>query len=61
MAHFENDVLNLVEIMIPPMMSSTMSSEQVLGDKTEEDKKPGRKEKEDSEKSDKTIANKESM
>lgn len=64
MAHFENEVLNLVEIMVPPMMSSTMSSEQVLGDKNkgnEEDKKVGRKEKEDSEKSDKTIANKESM
>ena len=30
-AHFENEVLNLSEIMIPPLMSSTMSSEDVLG------------------------------
>ena len=26
MAHFENEVLHLSEIMIPPLMSSTMSS-----------------------------------
>lgn len=30
-AHFENEVLHLSEIMIPPLMSSTMSSEDVLG------------------------------
>lgn len=30
-AFFENDILALHEIMIPPLMSSTMSSEQVLG------------------------------
>ena len=29
--HFENDVLHLSEIMIPPLMSSTMSSKDVLG------------------------------
>ena len=58
--------------MIPPLMSSTMSSEDVLG-KTgnsntsksqkaiEGEKSTGRPEKEDAEKSDKTIANKESM
>jgi hypothetical protein len=28
---FENEVLKLHEIMIPPLMSSTMSSEDVLG------------------------------
>ena len=70
---FENEVLKLHEIMIPPLMSSTMSSEDVLGrmeqsnqNKTQkatesEKKTAGRPEKEDNEKSDKTIANKESM
>ena len=70
---FENEVLKLHEIMIPPLMSSTMSSEDVLGrtgnsntSKTQEaiggeEKSAGRPQKEDSEKSDKTIANKESM
>ena len=65
---FENDILKLHEIMIPPLMSSTMSSEDVLGrlDKTAQNKtqnksEGGRPEKEDSEKSDKTLANKESM
>ena len=28
---FENEVLKLHEIMIPPLMSSVMSSEQILG------------------------------
>ena len=32
-AHFENEVLHLSEIMIPPLMSSTMSSEDLLGNK----------------------------
>ena len=32
-AHFENEVLNLSEIMIPPLMSSTLSSEDILGKK----------------------------
>ena len=77
---FENEVLKLHEIMIPPLMSSTMSSEDVLGrmgnsdqNKTQkttegnqkvvgaEEKANGRPEKADSEKSDKTIANRESM
>jgi hypothetical protein len=26
-AHFENEILNLAEVMIPPLMSSTMSGE----------------------------------
>ena len=30
-AHFENDVLHLSEVMIPPLMSSTMGSEDILG------------------------------
>ena len=70
---FENEVLKLHEIMIPPLMSSTMSSEDVLGrignsntsktQKTIEGKETvaGRPEKNDAEKSDKTLANRESM
>ena len=66
---FENDVLHLTEIMIPPLMSSTLSSEDVLGNKNKSGSQTnqnstegaGRPEKPDSEKSDKTLANKESM
>ena len=32
-AHFENEVLKLYEIMIPPIMSSTMNPEVILGQK----------------------------
>ena len=71
-AHFENEVLHLSEIMIPPLMSSTMSSEDILGkngetgntktqNKSEEGSKGGRPEKDDAEKSDKTLKNLESM
>lgn len=78
-AIFENEVLHLSSIMIPPLMSSTMSGEDVLdrdnnqSNKTSsgttaqkeqvsiETKESGRPEKEDSEKSDKTIQNRESM
>ena len=71
--YFENEVLKLHEIMIPPMMSSTMSSEDVLGRKEQIAAKNGQKkaegdnpaggrpEKPEDEKSDKTLANKESM
>ena len=71
-AHFENEVLHLSEIMIPPLMSSTMSSEDLLGNKnksestktqntSEGSSKGGRPEKDDTQKSEKTIQNKESM
>jgi hypothetical protein len=71
-AHFENEVLHLSEIMIPPLMSSTMSSEDLLGNKNKDGKNPaqnnseegskgGRPEKDNAQKSDKTLANKESM
>ena len=84
-AFFENKVLSLNTIMIPPLMSSTLNGEDILGtnNKTEqnknqdniegkktnsktqvintEEKKGGRPEKPDDQKSDKTIANKESM
>ena len=76
-AYFENEVMKLSEIMIPPVMSSTMRMED-LKDKNNEtqtnktqiktegkvstdDKKAGRPEKADAEKSEKTIQNKESM
>ena len=57
---FENDILELSKIMIPPMMSSTMNAEalaQVHGDK----KSVGGQELPDNEKSDKTLANREAM
>lgn len=76
-ANFENNILHLTEIMIPPLMSSTMSSQDILGTrnqstqkqnqnnieagKNSETKEVGRPQKSDNEKSDKTIANKESM
>ena len=64
MAHFENEIIHLYDVMIPPLMSSTMSSEDILGKKaasTDSDGEAGRPEKKDSEKSEKTIQNKESM
>ena len=78
-AYFENDVLDLLHVFIPPLMSSTMNAD-VLGGGKEgdskdggnksggqkakvpgEEKEAGRKEKPDDEKSEKTIANRESM
>ena len=73
-AYFENDILHLSQIMIPPLMSSTLNGEDILGTKEKsnnsnsqnttvstETKQTGRPEKADSEKSDKTIQNRESM
>jgi hypothetical protein len=62
-AIFENQILKLSEIMIPPLMSSTMNGEAILGkrDNKVEEKQTGRPQKEDNEKSDKTILNQESM
>lgn len=68
-AYFENDVLDLVNVFIPPLMSSTMN-ENILnrvrgsdspGAGSNEPAPAGRKEKADDEKSEKTIANRESM
>ena len=73
-AYFENNVLNLSEIMIPPMMSSTMSNKngeinkqnpkdapttKKQGKINLEEKNVGRPEKEDDQKTEKTIMNKE--
>ena len=72
--HFENEILHLSEIMIPPLMSSTMSGEELrslqtdrtLGNSNQKEqgkneKEAGRPKKEENELSEKTIQNKESM
>ena len=58
-AKFENGVLNLNDLFIPPMSSNTMSTkvQQQIKDK----KEAGREELPDDEKSEKTIQNRESM
>ena len=64
--HFENEVLNLAEIMMPLQMSSTMSGKEgtaKVDDKSKskakvDEKNTGRPEKPDDEKSQKTIQNK---
>jgi hypothetical protein len=70
LAHFENDILDLPAMMIPPLMSSTMSGEDILGIKGKSNSsnsqntsegEVGRPEKPDDQKSEKTIQNKESM
>ena len=72
-AVFENEVLHLTQIMIPPLMSSTLSSEDVLDIKSQDNTSKnqnttegttsagGRPKKSDDEKSDKTLANEESQ
>lgn len=71
-AYFENEVLKLAELMVPLQSSNTMSGEtpkaQTKGKETEkaaanmgQEKKVGRAEKPDDQKSEKTIQNKESM
>lgn len=69
-AYFENDILDLVNVFIPPASSATTSGSDLLGRtktntpiKTDNntDGKTGRPALPDDEKSDKTIANKESM
>ena len=70
-AYFENEVLHLSEIMIPPLMSSTLNAQDVLGNKgqgnsvkkqssSDTSSTGGRPEKPDNQKSEKTIQNKES-
>ena len=73
-AYFENDILDLVNVFIPPLMSSTMNAEvlnktkspgQTTGGSVSQgetgNEGAGRPEKANDEKSAKTIANKESM
>lgn len=62
-AYFENDILDLVNVFIPPLMSSTMNGDTInkmKGGKGS-DQKAGRKELPDDQKSTKTIQNRESM
>ena len=56
-AYFENDILDLVNVFIPPLMSSTMNAEVLNKDS---DNKAGRPQKADDEKSTKTIQNQQS-
>ena len=64
-AYFENEILDLVNIFIPPLMSSTMNVDALNksrnGSNTEGNGEVGRNEKPDDEKSEKTIQNRESM
>ena len=65
-AYFENDILDLVRVFVPPLTSNTMNAEalqQRAANKTTQDgsNNAGRPEKQDNEKSDKTIQNRESM
>ena len=73
-AYFENDILDLVRVFIPPMMSSTMNAEALAGRGNVTGKEnngnassgngtgqAGRPEKADNEKSDKTLQNRQSM
>ena len=64
----KKDILKLNQIMVPPLMSSTLSGEDILGTKdqgktsqNQNNTEGGRPEKADDEKSDKTIANKEAQ
>lgn len=62
-AHFENDILDLVNVFIPPLMSSTMNADVLdkTGSNASGNGEAGRNELPDDEKSEKTIANEESM
>ena len=76
-AYWENDILNLVQVFVPPMSSATMNADTLreltsgngrnTGTGTtgsssgQSDGEVGRPEKDDSEKSEKTIANRDSM
>ena len=74
-AYWENDVLDLVSVFVPPLTSNTMNADALAmrngnkhgtgnkssGAESDGQEGVGRPEKEDNEKSDKTIANRESM
>ena len=65
-AYFENDVLDLVHVFIPPLMSSTMNADALNrtgGNKTgdSDNSTGGRPGKDNDEKAEKTIANEESQ
>lgn len=74
-AYFQNEVLNLSEIMVPPMSSNTMNADGLISlsdrkaarkqqqqqGQQSSDQTTGRPEKPDDQKSEKTIQNRESM
>lgn len=71
-AHFENEILHLSEIMLPPMSSNTMNSNVLqqqqqaahsssTSKNNSSENEVGRPEKADDEKSDKTLQNREAM
>jgi hypothetical protein len=60
-AYFENDILDLVNVFIPPMSSNVMNAEVLNRNAGTDTNETGRPEKPDDEKSEKTIQNQESM
>ena len=65
-AYFENEVLDLVHVFIPPLMSSTMNADVLnttkkTGGNDDSNPEGGRPKKADDEKSEKTIKNEESQ
>ena len=70
-AYFENDLLDLVHVFVPPLMSSTMNAEAIAQTKSggnptkvaggDTNSTGGRPEKPDDEKSEKTLKNEESL
>ena len=65
-AYFENDILDLVRVFIPPLTSNTMNAEALqnrhnTSGKNSDQEGAGRPQKDDSQKSEKTIQNKQSM
>ena len=67
-AYFENDILDLVRVFIPPLTSNTMNAEALQNRGSTsgkagngQEKQQGRPEKEANEQSEKTIQNKQSM
>ncbi len=67
-AYWENEVLDLIKVFVPPMTSATMNADTLTaltgngeGASSEESSSAGRPEKPDEDKSDKTLANRESM
>ena len=68
LAYFENEILDLPSIMIPPLMSSTMNGQDILATRSQRKlnnsdntSETGRPELPDDQKSEKTIQNRESM
>lgn len=75
-AYWQNNILNLVSVFVPPLQSSVMNADALAARKngsqtsqqsenttqnTDSDQSAGRPEKDDTQKSDKTIANRQAM